>query len=250
MFKGLLWGAIAALSLVTAPVLAELVRPEVQAAVSKNSLRSPEDMARDVHRKPDQILSFWGIQPSARVADLGAGGGYYTKILAQYLKQGHVAAINSEFLAQNERFAASMTAMNQLAAAHANVSHQVGRFDALNLPQNLDGALFVNFYHDTLWLGYDRAKMNRDIYQALKPGGTLLVIDHEAPWATGFTTGKTLHRIDAQALLSEVLQAGFQLVKSSQILQRPDDILNESAVDAEQRRGQTSRFVYLFQKPN
>lgn len=250
MFKPLLWGALA-LSLLAAPVLAQTatLSPALQAAVSKNALRSPEDMARDVHRKPDQILNFWGIAPGAKVADLGAGGGYYTKILAAYLKQGHVAAINSDFMAQNERFAASMAAMNQLAADHANVSHWVGRFDALALPTALDGALFVNFYHDTLWLGYDRAKMNRDIYQALKPGGTLLIIDHEAPWASGFTTGKTLHRIDSQALLSEVLEAGFHLIKSSPILQRPDDLLSESAVDAEQRRGQTSRFVYLFQKP-
>lgn len=250
MFKRCLWGALA-LSLLAAPVMAQTtqINPAVQAAVSANALRSAEDMARDLHRKPEQILSFWGIQPTANVADLGAGGGYYTKILADYLKQGHVAAINSEFLAKNERFAPSMVAMNQLAASHSNVSHWVGRFDALVLPQALDGALFVNFYHDTLWLGYDRAKMNRDIYQALKPGGTLLIIDHEAPWASGFTTGQTLHRIDSQALLNEVLQAGFHLIKSSQILQRPDDLLSESAVDAEQRRGQTSRFVYLFQKP-
>ena len=99
------------------------------------------------------------------------------------------------------------------------------------------------------WLGYNRQRMNQSIFKALKPGGKLLIIDHEGPWGSGFEVGKSLHRIEGQALLQEVLDAGFHLVNTSSLLQRKDDILNASAVDVEARRGQTSRFVYLFEKP-
>jgi predicted methyltransferase len=222
---------------------------EIISAVNTNPLRSAEEIARDPHRHPDEILAFWGIQPQAKVVDLGAGGGYYTKILAAYLKTGHVTAINADFFAKNPRFANTLKAMETFAQQQKNVSHQLNAFDQLALPAQLDGALFVNFYHDTTWLGYDRQRMNQAIFKALKPGGKLLVIDHEAPLGSGFEVGQSLHRVEGQALLQEVLDAGFHLIKTSNILQRKDDVLNASAVDVEARRGQTSRFVYLFEKP-
>ena len=138
--------------------------PEIMTAVQANRLRSAEEMARDPHRHPDAILDFWGIQPSAKVIDLGAGGGYYTKILATYLKTGQVTAINADFFAQNPRFAKTLEAMNTLAQQEKNVTHQINAFDELKLPSQLDGALFVNFYHDITWLGYNRQRMNQSIF--------------------------------------------------------------------------------------
>lgn len=226
------------------------ISAEIRSAVHTNSLRSAEEMARDPHRHPDEILAFWGIQPNAHVVDLGAGGGYYTKILTAYLKTGQVTAINADFFAKNPRFANTLKAIEAFAQQHKNVTHQLNAFDQLVLPPQLDGALFVNFYHDTAWLGYDRQRMNAHIFKALKPGGKLLIIDHEAPWGSGFEVGKSLHRIEGQTLLQEVLEAGFHLVKTSNILHRKDDVLSASAVDIEARRGQTSRFVYLFEKPH
>jgi len=50
----------------------------------------------------------------------------------------------------------------------------------------------------------DRAEMNRKLYPALKPGGTLVIADHSARAGDGVSVGKTFHRIEESALRREV----------------------------------------------
>lgn len=220
----------------------------VQNAVFENTLRTKEDTSRDLHRRPDKVLQFAGIKLGDKVIDLAAGAGYYSKILSQYVGEtGHVTAVNSAFVAK--KFPDRIASMKQIVKSQSNVTRLEGRFDDIKFPEQADSVFFINFYHDALWLEYDRVKMNAAIFNALKPGGTYLIIDHEAPWKSGFTVGKTLHRIEGRSLLQEVLEVGFVLQKSGDFLLREDDILEQSAVKADERRGKTSRFVYLFQKP-
>lgn len=220
----------------------------IQKAVFENPLRTKDDSSRDLHRRPDKVLYFAGIKPGDKVIDLASGTGYYSKILSQYVgTDGQVFAVNSPFMGQ--KFPDRIAQMDALAQSQENITHTQARFDEMGLPANVDSVFFINFYHDVLWLEYDRAKMNAAIFNALKPGGTYLIIDHEAPWKTGFTVGQTLHRMESRALLKEVLEAGFVLKKSGDFLMREDDILTQSAVKEEERRNKTSRFVYLFQKP-
>ena len=218
-------------------------------AVFENPQRTKDETSLDLHRRPDLVLDFWGIGTDAKIADMEAGAGYYTNILSAYLKDGHVTAVNSDFLVNDERFADRIQTIKKIAAAHDNVTRMEGRLDQIDLPDDLGGVMSVNFYHDTLWLGYDRKQMNKEIFDSLKSGGTYLVIDHEAPLRAGFTVGDTTHRVEASAVLKEVLESGFHLVKTGDMLIREDDVLTQSAVKLDERRGKTSRFVYLFQKP-
>ena len=105
---------------------------------------------------------------------------------------------------------------------------------------------FYFAYHDTTYMGTDRAKMNRAMFAALKPGGLLVIADHSARPEDGATVGKTYHRIAEQTLRSEVETAGFKFVADGGFLRHPEDartsivFRNPTPVD---------EFVLKFQKP-
>ena len=56
-------------------------------AVQNNELRSAEELARDVNRKPIETLTFYGLKPDMRVVELFPGGGWYTRILQAALRE-------------------------------------------------------------------------------------------------------------------------------------------------------------------
>ena len=66
--------------------------------------------------------------------------------------------------------------------------------------QDLDLITFLFFYHDTTYMDVDRGAMNKAMFAALKPGGTLVIADHAALPGQGTTVGKTLHRIEEATL--------------------------------------------------
>jgi predicted methyltransferase len=122
------------------------------------------------------------------------------------------------------------------------------------LPQEatgLDAVLDILFYHDTVWIGTDRAKMNRAIFAALKPGGIYGIVDHSAAPGSGLSAVQTLHRIEEPTLRSEIEQAGFQLVAEASFLKNPNDTRDwsDSPRVAAERRGTSDRFVLKFKKP-
>jgi predicted methyltransferase len=106
-------------------------------------------------------------------------------------------------------------------------------------------------YHDTVWLGADRAKMNAAIFRSLEPGGVYVVIDSSAKPGTGVSDVQTLHRIDEQTVKDEVLAAGFQLAGTSDVWRNAQDARdwNASPVAAAERRGTSDRFALKFVKP-
>src|SRR4029079_17860391 len=77
--------------------------------------------------------------------------------------------------------------------------------------KGLDVVFMVLFYHDTVWLETDRAKMNQAIFAALKPGGVFAIVDHSGRPGTGSTETKTLHRIEEKTVRSEIEAAGGPL---------------------------------------
>ena len=98
-------------------------------------------------------------------------------------------------------------------------------------------------------MGIDRAEMNRRIFDALRPGGTFVVIDHAAAAAAGTAVAESLHRIAPRAVEKEVTAAGFLLEDVSPHLRNPQDDLSRSAFD-ESIRGGTDRFFHLYRKPD
>jgi predicted methyltransferase len=214
--------------------------------------RDPADRALDAGRHPAETLAFFGIAPGMRVAELGAGGGYTSELLARTVgPSGKVYAQNSQFLL--DRFAQQPWSERLKKPVMANVVRLDRPFDD-PFPadvKDLDAVLIVLFYHDTYWQKVERAKMNAAVLRALKPGGVYGIVDHSAKAGDGAADVETLHRIEEPTLVADVEQAGFQLAASAEFLRNPADTRDWSASprSAGEKRGTSDRFVLKFVKP-
>lgn len=214
--------------------------------------RSDADRALDAGRHAKELFGFFGVKPGMRVAELGAGGGYTAEILARIVgPKGQVFGQNSKFIL--ERFAAQPWGERLQKPVMANVVRVDREFDDPLPPEatNLDVVFLVLFYHDSVWMETNRAKMNQAIFRALKPGGIFAVVDHSAAEGAGVKEVKTLHRIEESVVKSEVEAAGFRLLESADFLRNPEDKRdwNASPKEAGERRGQSDRFVLKFERP-
>ena len=212
--------------------------------------RPQADRVRDKGRKPDQVLAFFDIQPGDHVAELMAGKGYYLDILSRVVgKEGKVYGQNSEFVLK--RFAEKELSKRLTNPELANVVRINRELDDPGLPKNLDKVLMVLFYHDTYWQGVDRKRMNKAVFDALKPGGYFCVIDHHAAPGSGDRDVSSLHRVDVALVKKELLTAGFVLDGESDILRNPEDTRDYNVFrDVKTNRDQTDRFVLRFRKPS
>ena len=135
--------------------------PSAPAAAVAAPDRSDADRALDAGRFPAETLAFFGIRPGMRVAELGAGGGYTTELLARVVgPTGRVYGQNPKFIL--ERFAEKPWSERLAKPVNARVVRVDREFDDPLPPEarDLDAVLIVLFYHDTVWLEADRARMN------------------------------------------------------------------------------------------
>lgn len=214
--------------------------------------RTDADRALDGGRHPAEVLAFFSVAPGMRVADLGAGGGYTTELLARAVgPTGVVYGQNPKLIL--EKFAEKPWSERLAKPVMKPVVRVDREFDDPLPPEarNLDAVFMVLFYHDTVWMKTDRERMNRAIFEALRPGGVFAVIDHSAKPGDGLGDVQTLHRIDEKVLKEEVEKAGFRLAREGDFLRNPADgrDWNDSPSAAAERRGTSDRFVLAFVKP-
>jgi predicted methyltransferase len=208
-------------------------------AVLTNADRPANERELDAARKPNEVLEFYGVKSGDKVADLGAGRGYYTAILSEIV--GPTGIVYT----QNPN---SRDEINQRwkSPKFANVRVADGGFDKLTLPRDgsLDFVLIHLSYHDVaIEL---RPAMNKAVLAALKPGGIYAVVDHSAKDGSGNEAVKTLHRIDKLQVIKEVTAAGFKLDKEGSMLRVPSDPRD---FNVNKERNKDDRFVLAFQKP-
>jgi len=230
------------------------VDASVYAAAVANPARSAADRERDAGRQPAAVLEFFGIAPGMNVLDMFSGGGYYTEILASVVgDSGHVVAqLNSAYLNFVGDEVKARYAENRL----PNVSELMAENNELQLDANqFDAIILILAYHDTYWISpengwpeIDRPALNAELFAALKPGGVLGVIDHQAIPGSPGETGGTVHRIDRDIVVGELQQAGFALEAESDLLRNPEDDHTKGVFDPE-IRGRTDRFMLRFRKP-
>ncbi len=223
-----------------------VVTPEIQAIVDSPD-RSEDDRETDQRREPAKMLAFFGVGSGMDVLDIGTGRGYTAELLARAVgPDGTVVAQNDTFIV--EKFLKGNTPPRFGEPVMGNVTYVVRPYDDPVPPGagpfDLITVIFV--YHDMEWLERDRAAMNRRFYDALKPGGHVVVVDHAGNPGTGVSESKTTHRIEESVVRSEFAAAGFELVAEGQFLRNPDDPRTESFREAS---APSDRFVLKFRRP-
>jgi predicted methyltransferase len=225
--------------------------PNYQAIVDASD-RSAEDRGLDAGRHPFEMLRFFAIRSGMKVAEISAGIGYTTELLARTVgPSGVVYGQNSPFI--SAKFA-EVPWSERLKKPQMNPVRRLDRdFEQPFPPEvtDLDAIINVCFYHDTVWMKTDRGKMNRAVLRALKPGGAYFIIDNSAKSGAGTNDVESLHRIEESIVLSEVQNAGFVLIAEGNFLRNPLDERDWSASPrtAGERRGTGDRFALKFVKP-
>jgi predicted methyltransferase len=227
--------------------------PKPSAAVTAAAAdpgRPATDTARDENRKPAQVIAVSGLKAGDTVAELGSGGGYYTRILSKVVgpKGKVVAVVNGPGLVARPT---SADAIKALAAADPTVTVVVDDYATLAalaaLPKKVDMIWTTDNYHD-FHNAMDTAAFDKAVFNALRPGGIFFVEDHAAAPGAGVTVTRSLHRIEPAVVQAEATAAGFKLVRTSDVLAHPeDDHLKQNAETS--IRGHTDRFIMVFQKP-
>lgn len=181
-------------------------------------LRTADDREADARRKPLEFLEFAQVQPGMRVLDVSAGDGYTTQLLA-------LATGSSGFVwAQSPRLRPGLVERLKK-HPQGNIITAEKPFDD-PIPDNaplFDLITLVFNYHDIAYMPVDRAKMNKRLFDAMAPGGRLLVLDHAAQAGSGVRDTKTLHRIEEALVVIELEQAGFKLEQTSVVFRNPAD---------------------------
>jgi len=243
--------AIAALILGTAGAYAASrgALPAYISAAIADTARPSEDTARDANRKPGPALAFAGVKPGMKVLELAPGKGYFTRLLSATVgPTGKVFAVTSP-----PRPGAPPPAVQAIAADphYSNVTAIVKATAAepLVLPDKVDLVWTSQNYHDFHNLtDVDIGAINKRVFDALKPGGIYLVLDHSAEAGTGARDTNTLHRIDEATVKKEVEAAGFKLVGESDILRNKADPRTAKVFDPS-IQGHTDQFILKFTKP-
>lgn len=235
-------GALPPLAAAPAPLTA--ASPHILAALA-DGRRPDADRARDAVRQPAEIMAFAGVAPGQRVADFGPGAGYYTRLLSVAVGEGgKVYAIDRPNTPERRR------AILDVAPDYPNVTVIQEGYQGWRTPEPLDAIFVSQIYHDFHLpaLELNVPTVDRDMFDALKPGGVLVVIDHAAAEGSDHSVVETLHRIDQAVVRAELEAAGFVFDGESQVLRNPGDDRTRRVFEGD-IRGRTDQFVMRFRKP-
>ncbi|HET7606076.1 MAG TPA: methyltransferase [Sphingomicrobium sp.] len=204
--------------------------------------------AADEFRKPAETLAFAGVRPGMVVGEFYPAGGYFTRMLSDVVGSGgHIYAIENKGWNDSVKDDRAMLAEGKW----KNVSLDVQPFGTVTFPRPLDIAWVTQNYHDLKIPKYgpvDTVALDRAVYEALKPGGIFLILDHQGwPGMTDADIEK-VHRIDKAQVIREVTSAGFKLAGEGTFLQRPSDDHHLSIFDPKVR-GHTDQYALKFVKP-
>jgi len=214
--------------------------------------RKDQRDAADERRKPGPLIALAGVKPGDKVLDLIPGTGYWTRIFSKIVgPEGKVYAVWPQAYARSAT--GNVADLRKLSAdkSYGNIVVEVQPSTTLTAPEPLDVVWTSQNFHDypDEFMGKgDPAQFAKDAFKILKPGGTLMIIDHTAKDGRGFSDTETLHRVDPAAVRKTVEGAGFKFDGESKVLNNPADPLDIPVFD-QAIRGHTSQFAYKFVKP-
>ncbi len=242
------------LVLIAAPLAAHAAAQSVVTAAVASTDRSADNVKLDESRKPDQVLQFLGLKSGMHAIDLFGANRYWSEIIAPAVgSKGHVLVWEPTQFYKPD----SKTAFEAFEAKNPNVTIVSTPFEAPSLPKNSADFVMLNLnYHDTYWQSekygiprMDPAAFLKTVYDAMKPGAVIGVIDHVAsPNSDTRATVEKFHRIDPNVVKADFKRAGFVFVGESKLLANPADDHSLLVFDPK-IRGKTDRFIFKFKKP-
>ncbi|MBL7555667.1 MAG: class I SAM-dependent methyltransferase [Bdellovibrionaceae bacterium] len=206
-----------------------LVLPTTVADAVKSSFRNPENTKRDQYRHPAETLTFFGIQPEMTVVEIAPGGGWYMEILApflaskgQYIAAGFSRETTVDFQKELNAKIDGWLAKYPEAGAKAKIV-------AFNPPNEIAPAdsvdMVLTFRNIHNWMPNEKEAF-KTFFKALKPGGTLGVVEHRAdPKAKHDPKAKSGY-VSEKHVIKIAQSVGFKLAEKSEINANPKDTKN------------------------
>ena len=240
-------------SLISLSAHADTQLPGALAGAIADPRRPAQQVRLDAARKPAQLIAFAYLKRGDKIADFMPGNAYFTRIMSDVVGDtGHVYAfLPTEQLANCSPHEVAGTRVLEHDPSYANVSVLSDATANFRVPERLDVIWTAQNYHDlhdTFMGPADVAALNRRFFDALKPGGIYLVIDHVAAAGSGLRDTETLHRIDPKRLRREIEAAGFVFDAQSNVLRNRSDDHKSSVFDGSVS-GRTDQVVFRFRKP-
>jgi predicted methyltransferase len=202
-------------------------------AIVAGEHRSEINRARDQYRHPVETLQFMGVEPDMTVVEIWPATGWYTEVLAPYLKEQGVfyAAGFGErdgrpFIAKvRGMFAEMLEADPEHYGAVKHAVFDPGANELSVPPGTADRVLTFRNVHN--WLRDDSEQQAFHLfYQALKPGGILGVVEHRSLAGIERETMLSSGYMDQNYVIELAQKAGFQLDATSEINANPLDTKN------------------------
>jgi predicted methyltransferase len=223
---------------------------KVEAALAAES-RPEADVERDRNRKPLETLKFFGLEDDMTVLELFPGGGWYTRVLAPVLAENGKLYVALGTGTVSERVLTEPGFEKvQVVETTANVRRPEGSPNYVldDFEFGKSGVdMVVTFRNLHSFDKESRDRINRAVFDVLKPGGLYGVIDHTKRHMEP-ETPENRRRMDPVLVIKEMLDMGFEFVDYSDLHYRPDDELRYE-VGRRTVTGNTDRFTLLFRKP-
>lgn len=222
----------------------------IDAAIA-NPERTAADRERDAREKPAEVLALAGVKPGMTVVDMFAGSGYYTELLAGVVgANGKVLSVNN---VPYEGYSKEGVKARFTEGRLKNVERRIVEVSYLNFPpKSVDVIVICMSYHDAFWVdekegwpAINTAAFVDSMKSMLKPGGKLLIIDHNAPAGTGAEMAGKAHRLNEEFAKKSLTSRGFVLEKTWDGLRNKDDQLDKMVFDPAVK-GKTDRYVHLY----
>ena len=209
----------------------------LQDVISGNH-RTQENVVRDVYRHPAETLSFFGLEPYMTIVEIWPAGGWYTEILAPFVRgTGVYFGAGFSMTANrtpNWRRDYQKELTDRLAQTPSLYDHVV--FTELSVPERITIAppgsadMVLTFRNVHNWLNGDYAEdMFLVFYRALKPGGVLGLTEHRAIAGTSLTDMKKTGYVTEQLVISMANKAGLVFEARSEINSNPKDTADHPA---------------------
>ncbi len=191
---------------------------QTKGTASRHSLFPPTDLGllespdRDIWQKPDQIMDALGIADGSKVADIGAGGGYFTVRLSR--RVGPQGVVWAEDVQPAMLEAITRRVAKDLSKDIKNVRTQQGTSTDPMLPDgSVDAAIILETYQEIQY--GNPALFLQNVRDGLRPGGRVGIIDYKKG---GGGPGPDGGRPDPEAIIAVAERAGLRLVKRETFL--------------------------------